>query len=344
MKRYCLFIVVVALLLSGCARKEAPDFALLQPEMGVAMTHPDKMEEDSQGQTLINFPGVLPSRYFVETQDISLRGVWPVIFVSLNDAKAPVKKGFCYTVPEYSLDKNIFGIVPIDCSVLGKRNEFDKKQYSALLPNRDGGVWMASPIGVVAGRVELIDEEYYDWEKFDGTSEESALYRQEIARQIGFTLSEIDEIWAQRINNPDFELTKSAVVEIPIESGNQLWEDYRARMFSAMGMSDVTIMPNGDKTLTWMSEEEMRQLLAHNPGLTPWQRFLRRLNIPLGPPIAMGIGLGSSVLNGGIAALMDSTWDTCTARGVCKRRDLSEQIAYLVNLFQKEKMKNITGE
>ncbi len=57
----------------------------------------------------------------------------------------------------------------------------------------------------------------------------------------------------------------------------------------------------------------------------------------------MALGFASSMVDGGIAAFFDTTWNACVARGTCQRRDLSEQMALVYQLYQEERIKNMTG-
>ncbi len=329
-------LVVVALLSGGCAnQKGAPSFALLQPEQSMVVVHPDKMEEE--GGTIVTFTGVLPVRFLVEV-DNGVRGVWPLPGVSLSDKDAPRINGFCYSVEKYAFNKNPWGIpAPMQCVILSDYKTLVDGQYAFALTNKDGGVWMASPIGEVQGyEYTIVDDETYDWQKFESDPE----YAIELMQEVGKTLPVINEVWKNRIEGFGVEMTVDDVQEIPIAEGNPKWEKFREKLLAEMN-SELRL-PDGEIVASYLSEEDMKNLLRRNPGITLWQKFLSRLRLPIGTLEVMALGFASSMVDGGIAAFFDTIWNACVARGTCQRRDLSEQMALVYQMYQKEHVKNIT--
>lgn len=349
-------LAVFVLLSGGCAnQKGAPSFALLQPEQSMMVVHPDKMEET--GGTIVIFTGVLPIRFLVETENGRIRGVWPLIGVSLIDKDAPrINNGFCYSVEQYAFDKNPWGIpAPMQCVILSDKKTLVDGQYAFALANKDGGVWIASPIGEVQGyEYTIVDDKTYDWQKFENDPE----YAIAIMQEIGKPLSVINEVWRKRnevlkkgLKNSDKVTIKDDVQEIPIVEGNPAWKEFRERLFSEMngGLSGTQrgiTLPNGEVVASYLSKDEMKELLRHNPNITPWQKFLSRLRLPLAvlDPNMMLAGLATSAIDGGISAFFDTTWNNaCVARGTCQRRDSSEKLVFLYQKYQEERIKNMTG-
>ena len=331
-------LAVFVLLSGGCAnQKGVPSFALLQPEQSMVVVHPDKMEET--GGTIITFTGVLPVRFLVEV-DNGVRGVWPLPGVSLIDKDAPRINGFCYSVEKYAFDKNPWGIpAPMQCVVLSDKKTLIDGQYAFALANKDGGVWMASPIGNVQGYdYTIVDDKTYDWQKFESDPE----YAIELMQEVGKTLPIINEVWKNRIEGFGVEMTVDDVQEIAVVEGDPQWEAFREKLLAEM--SNELRLPDGEIVASYLSEEDMEKLLRRNPNITPWQKFLLRLRLPLNifDPDMILAGLATSAIDGGIAVFFDNVWHACVARGTCQRRDLSEQMALVYQMYQKEHIKNIT--
>ena len=332
-----LFLVLAGLLLmnGGCAQRTAPSFALVQPEQGMTVEHPDQFEKD--GGTIVTFTGVLPPRFLVEV-DKGVRGVWPLVGSSITDEEAPIVDGFCYSVPSQAFAKNPWAIIPMQCAILGSKREFTQKDYVFALVNKDGGVWIASPIGAVPTYdYTIVDDQTYDFVKFEDNFE----YRAELMREIGKSIPVINETWQKRIEGFGFTSTTDDVQEIEIVEGNPQWEAFREKLLSEMG--EALELPDGQIVASYMSEEDMETLLSKNPMITPWQRFLAHIRVPIGTPEVMAFGAASSFIDGGIAAFFDNQWNACVARGTCQRRDMSEQLAFMFELYQREHVKRMGG-
>ncbi len=339
MNRIYVFLLLVSLMSGGCAQRSLPSFALAQPEQSNTITHPDKMEK--AGGTIVEFVGALPPRFMVEV-DYGVRGVWPLVGVSLDNEQAPVIQGSCFSMEEYAFASNPWRIpAPMECFVLGNKKELMDKKYAFVLVNKDGGVWMASPIGSVIGyEYTIIDDNksngvYYDYRKFEDDRE----YAISLMKEIGKTIPVIEKAYHKRLASFGVKFVGSAVQEISIKEGDPKWEEFRTRLLDEMNSG--LELPDGEVVVSYLSQDEMKKLLSRNPRLTPWQRFLSGLQLPLGTPEVMAIGFASSVINSGIAGFLDDRWNVCTARGMCQRRDMSEQLAFMYHLYQKEYMKNM---
>jgi len=337
MNRYPIYFLfgIIVLLSGGCANKIMPDFALTQPAQNMTVTHPDQMEDD--GGTIVTFTGVLPPRFLVEV-DKGVRGVWPLPGVSLINEEAQIISGFCYSVPDEAFQANPWAIVPMQCVILSDKKTLIDEQYAFALANKDGGVWIASPIGQVQGYEHtIVDDQTYDFEKFESDPK----YAIELMQEIGKTVPVINETWKGRVQGFGVKMTADDVQEIAIIEGNPQWEKFREKMLAEMG-SELRL-PDGEIVASYLSEEDMEQLLRRNPHITSWQRFLSRLRLPIGTPEMMAFGAATSMIDGGIAAFFDNQWSAYVARGTCQRRDLSEQIALVYQLYQQEHVKRMTG-
>jgi hypothetical protein len=323
------------LFLNGCASR-VPDFALVQPEQGMTVMHPDQLEKN--GGTILTYTGILPNRFVSETNE-TLAGVWPSVGVSLTDEKAPIISGFCYSVPAMAFGKkNPWAMVVAQCVALGNKSDIVSKQYAFATVNRDGTLWIASPIGIVPGyKYTIVDDRTYNWEKF----KDEPKYRIEIMKEIGKTIPVINETWKKRIEGFGVEMTEDDVQEIAIVDGNPKWEAFRKKMLSDIGYQ--LKLPDGEIVASYLSEEDMEKLLAKNPMITPWQRFVSRLRLPIGTPEIMALGAASSMIDGGIASFMNTAWESMTARGVCQRRDFSELLELVLGMYQEEHIKNMIG-
>ena len=318
MKKVFLFLIVV-FFLAGCAGKKAPHFARIQPVDGISATHPDEMLKS--GGYITTFTAIMPPQFLVEAR-YGVKGIWPVVADDMSDENAPLIDGFCFAMEDRSFDHNPWGFIILKCVFTGAPRDFSR--YKFALVNKDGGVWMASPIGK-----KIIDDKIYDFQKFESDFK----YRKEILEKVGASLREINVFWQVRASELGMTLAYGDVARIPVNSHSLLWQDFRKEFIAAMGY-ELTL-PNGKHVVSVISRDEMVTTLARNPRITPWQKFLSRLVVPLGTPEVMAIGAASSVLNGGIAALLDTDWHVRVARGTVQLRETSAQMVYLMHKYEK---------
>lgn len=310
----CVVVIVLVVFLGGCSTKQAPDFARLQPEMGVSVQMP------SSGIITI-IPGILPAEFLVEVHH-GVKGVWPIVGGHQKDEKAQIVNGFCFSLESQSFEKNVWGIVaPIKCVLTGTRGEL--KDYRFAIVNKDGGVWITSPIGG-----EMLDDKKWDFRKF----EKDHKYRNQILDRVGLTLDEVNGFWQERFGEMKIAVKGGAVQEISIVDGNPAWQDFQKEFIREMGYE--LDMPDGTTVVSHLSGEEMQKLLAKNPHITGWQRFLSRLAVPIGTPEVMLFGTATSVLQGGIAALIEDDWKVRVARGTVQLKDTSDQVVFLTEKIQ----------
>ena len=318
------FAVALLLFLGGCAQqRHVPSFALAQPAEGVTAIHPDEMEKD--GGILTQFTAVLPPQFLVEVEH-GVKGVWPLVAGHMTDSEAKIQDGFCYAVESLSFSNNPWGIVPMQCVIVGGIKDFDG--YKLALVNKDGGVWISSPSGG-----SMLDDRSWNVEDFEDDFD----HRREVLDKVGKTLQEINQFWIDQFLHLGME-TDGDVFEIVVGSSDE-WQIFRQSFIAEMGY-ELT-MPDGSVVVSSISRDEMVNRLARNPRITRWQKFLSRLSIPIGTPEVMAFGAASSVLNGGIAAMIDNEWKVRVARGSGQHRDHAEQMVYLMQQFQKSNAENM---
>lgn len=320
--KFFLMVIVVIVLLSGCfGNKHVPKFAFTDPEKGVSVIHPDQIQKQANKVTTITV--VLEPGLLVEAD--GLAGAWPVL-VEVDDK---IREGFCYSLTNRS-EKNPWGVLFAEYVFVGGIKDLTNKKLIGV--NQDGGAWAISPTGDFVSQ----SDGGFDSEKF----EDDLVYRKSIFQRVGKTPEEINVFWREFFSTQGIILAGdfSAVEEVTI--GSPEWEAFRKRLLSEMGHDYV--MPDGEIRTGYVSRKELQKIVATNPRMTGWQRFMDALFIPLAPtPEAIIFGLGSSLLKGGIAAWMSSSWNGKTARAECQRRDLASQLRFLTGFYQdKIKKKN----
>lgn len=322
--KFFLMVIVAIVFLGGClGNKHVPKFAFTDPERGVSVLHPDQIQKQTNKITTITV--VLEPGLLVEAD--KLAGAWPV----LAEVDDKIKEGFCYSLTKRS-EENPWGALFAEYVFVGGIKDLITRKLIGV--NQDGGAWAISPTGDFVSQ----SDGGFDSEKF----EEDLEYRKNIFQRVGKTPEEIDVFWRDFFSTQGIILAGnfSAVEEIAI--GSDRWEVFRKRLLSEMGHNYV--MPDGQIRTGYVSKKELQKIVATNPRMTGWQRFMDALFIPLAPtPEAIAFGLGSSLLKGGIAAWMSSGWRGKTARAECQRRDLASQMRFLTGFYQ-EKLKKKNDE
>lgn len=315
---YLAVMLLFVFLFGGCANTETkrlPDYARVM-ERGSSAPHPDAMKQD--GDSIVVFHVMIPPEFVVlETEKPSFDGVWPIIAKDMFGESSLLEEGFCYSEGLKNLGEVLF--VRGECVMIGAtKNDF--KNYRFILANKDGGVWLASPFG---GRVlsEGQSEGRWDFGRFENEN----AYQKGIFEKIGFTLEEIDEAWQSIVGVYGFRVQD--VKEIEMSKSSSDWKEFKERYTAELGYG--LQLPSGERVVSNFSRDKMVQLLAHNPLMTPKQRFLQHLNVSIGTPKMMIFGTLSSILKGGIAATIDSEWRASVARGTVQRKDLAPHIRHI---------------
>jgi LPS sulfotransferase NodH len=300
-------LLVLVLLLAGCAGNKPPKFALVDSHQGVSVDHPDQMAKETDKITV--FPVVFHSFLNVECYN-GYQGVWPVVAHRQGE---PLKQGFAYINKEYS--QNPFRFPIMEAVFLGGKSEL--KDYRIAIFNRDGVVWMFSPFGEV-----FSESDGYDSEKL----EEDPEYRQKAFQAYGMKFSEVENSWKKLFRKHGVSV-KQIVQEVKI--GTPGWQELRKRLLS--NFSEGYEMPNGEIRAGHFKTEEFRRIASQNPEITGWQRFFAGLRIPVVPsPEAVAFGAASSLINSGIQEMIPGEeWHGHTANSSCKRKDLAKQFRFI---------------
>lgn len=315
-----IFAVILAVLgLAGCASmgtKPVPDFAFTSPEKRVSVPHPDQIKQETQ--TITTFLFVINPKFLVEAK--GLKGVWPAL-AQVNEG---YKEGFAYSLSDLS-EKLPWGVVVGEAVFLGSKKEFEESKF--VIPNQDGGAWLAAPNSVILDA----EKGEYDCEKFEDNKE----YRSQIFQDGGMTLSEIRVFWQKFLHARGIDTAKDFVVVNEIKIGSSEWKEFRERLLGEMGNGYQ--MPNGQLRTGFLSREDLQKEVMKNPRMTPWQRFMEALSIPIFPsPEGMAFGAASSLVRGGIAAWMSTQWNAGTARSNCERRDVAPQLSFMDKFYQRK--------
>ena len=314
--RYIAYVFCCLVALSGCAvgnQGKVPSFAMVQGEAGVALPHPDAVEDKNKGETLVTFTAIGPPEFIVETRG-TLKAVYPLVGAHMSDPSKKIEDGFCYVEESKALEKNPWGLIPAVCTVTGTKKQFEKYRWTIV--NQDGGVWATSPTATA-----MIDDKQWDFMKF----ENDFTHRTKVLTKVGDTLYEINEFWKERYREIG-QVPKNDVYEIQIDPKNPKWQAYREKLIKEMGFSIA--LPNGDPVVSTVDREKMVEILAEVPRVTKWQKMVSHLGVSIGTPEVMAVSAASSILNGGIAALFDNQLYTNTARGLAQRRDFAPHMRY----------------
>jgi len=189
------------------------------------------------------------------------------------------------------------------------------RNYYFLLSNRDGMVWLFSPTGRVFTR-----EAGYDSKKLESDQE----YRAKIFSGLGLNLQEIYSLWLEQGWD-----CRENLETIQIHPKNPNWLAFEKNLLKSLPyqyqMADGKIITSG------FDEKALKEAIQTNPGLTPWQRFLRRVNIPGVPsPEALGFSAISSILNFGFQELVsDPNIYGNSASATVTRAEMARQIEFV---------------
>lgn len=300
-------LLVLAIFLSGCVT--TPNFAINTIEGSASAVHPHQMEKEAVFIT--RFPVVFPPKLLVETVGTGFIGTWPVIAVDARDPNLGIKSGFAYFKQDYS--KTPWRLPLLEAVFYGKIG--DLKNYYFLMSNRDGMVWVFSPTGKSFSR-----EAGYDSKKLEADQE----YRAKVFSGLGLNLQEIYGFWLKQ--GWDF---KGEIESIEIDSKNPAWLAFEKDLLKSLPHQYK--MADGKIIASSFDEKGLKEAIQSNPGLTPWQRFLRQFRIPGVPsPEALGFSTISSVLNFGFQELVsDPNIYGNSASATVTRAEMAEQIEFV---------------
>ena len=303
-----LVVLFLAIFLGGCA-SVAPDFAFKTVEESASANHPDQMQKEVDFVT--RFPVVFPPKLLVETAGIGFIGTWPVIAVNASDPELKIKSGFAYFKQGYL--ETPWKLPLLEAVFYGELE--DLRNYYFLLSNRDGMVWVFSPTGKVFTR-----KDGYDSKKLESDQN----YRAEVFSGLGMNLQEIYAFWLKQGWD-----CRDNLETIQINSGNPAWVRFEKNLLKSLPyqyqMADGKIIASG------FDGKALEEAIKTNPGLSPWQRFLKGLRVPVVPsPEALGFSAISSILNFGFQELVsDPNIYGNSASATVTRAEMAEQIEFV---------------
>lgn len=306
-KGWIFVLLILVMVLGGCVT--TPKFAVKTIEGSASAVHPDQMEKETSFIT--RFPMVFPPKLLVETVGTGFIGTWPVIAVDARDPNLKIQSGFAYFKQAYS--QTPWRLPLLEAVFYGKIG--DLKNCYFLLSNRDGMVWVFSPTGKSFSR-----ETGYDSQKLESDQE----YRAKVFSGLGLNLQEIYGFWLEQ--GWDF---RGEIESIEIDSENPAWVTFEKNLLASLPHQYQ--MADGKIVASSFDEKGLKEAIQSNPGLTPWQRFLRQFRIPGVPsPEALGFSAISSVLNFGFQELVsDPKIHGNSASATVTRAEMAEQVEFV---------------
>jgi len=310
LKGLLLFLLIGIVLISGCATKSGPlSFASTNLEDGANVDHPDQIKKETDNICI--FPIIFPRELLVECLGIGYIGTWKLLSIDMMDPSRKIVESFVY-FKKGSYEKTPWGLPLMEAVVLGKLE--DIKNYRFLLANRDGMVWLFSPLGRCYS-----EKDGYDSKKLEDNQE----YRDKVFTELGMSMYDIFDAYRQR------DMLKGlSFGEIKIDSLD--WKDFKKNLLASMPYEYT--MPEGNIVASAHKKEQIQALIKTNPGLTGWQRFLERMYLPVADPKTMGLIGISQLLNHGFKELTGSPeLKGYSANSVIKRKDLADQFKFLID-------------
>ncbi|GEM_PF-4980267 len=313
--RLVLITFLSLFVLTGCATK-VPKFGITELENSVSAPHPDQIRKD--GNTIVIFPLIFPPKLLVECVGIGFNGTWKVISVDQRDPTRKIQEDFAY-FKKGSYEKTPWGLPLLETVSLGKLE--DLKYHRFLLANRDGMIWLFSPMG----------RSYPQKEGYDSQRLEKDLdYRTAVFQEFGMNLEEIFQAWLKL-----GLIEKISLGEIKIDSPE--WDLFEKDFQASLGNSFT--LASGKIVGSSASKERIQELVRTNPHLNGWQRIMERLYIPVATSVEVLVFAGiSTILNHGIQELTaDPVYKANSANSTITRKELSAQFEFLVEQFNQKK-------
>jgi len=316
-KLFTIFVLTISLLVSaGCSiHNGPPSFAITELENSISVPHPDEIKKSSSFITV--FPLVFNPKLLVECVGTGFEGTWKVIAVDIRSSTLDIKEGFAY-FKKGDYEKTPWKLPLLEAVFPGKLD--DTKNYRFILPNRDGMVWLFSPMG----RIYPKENGYYY------TKLESDInYRAIVFQGLGMNLWEILRAWEK------LDLTeKISIGEIKINSPE--WDVFRKELLTSL--SNGYQLANKKLVASNSTKKQLQETIKTNPQLTSWQRFLGGLYIPIIPsPEALGYAGISAVLNHSFQELTSGpVYGGNSASSTITRGEMAEQFEFLIEHFNEE--------
>ncbi len=303
----------------GCAtHNRPPSFAITKLENSVSVPHPDQLKESSEFITI--FPLVFNPKLFVECVGTGFEGTWKVLAEDRRNPTLALKEGFAY-FKKGGYEKTPWGFPLLEVVFLEKLE--DSKNYRFILPNRDGMVWLFSPMGRVYSR-----EGGYDCNKF----ESDLHYRNFVFQKVGMNLWEIFQAF-RKLGLAE----KISIGEIKI--GSLEWDVFEKDLLASL--PNGYQMPGGKRVVSSLDRKSFQKTSKTNSRLNGWQRLLEDINVPFPfTPEALAYGGISTLFNFGIKeAIADPIYGGNSADSTITRKETAAQFEFLVEHFNKNRQK-----
>ena len=308
---FLLILIPVLFLLGGCGSKSASVSANGLPEAEQAISVPNPVELEKNGeQYIVVFPLILsPELWGAEgfSNNKVSGGVWPVMTSNSNGSLG--KKGYAFIT-----EMNFWGDNIMQAIVVGRKAEVGKIMYLS----RDGHTAQN-----VSG-----EEADYGSEKFD----KDLSYQSQVFSQSGSSIQEVEAFWRKYSRSRGLEIPANFQFVEEIKIGTPRWEKFKADL--ATRLSEKYKMPNGEIRSGFMSLDDFRKEASKNNGTTPGQRFGRSVFVPATiDPITLGVGTVGSFLNGLINA-SNGPMEGFYSMAECRRGDLKPRFKEMSDNFK----------
>jgi hypothetical protein len=296
------------LFLAGCG---SPEFAVKTAEDGASVPHPDEIGKNAEYVTFC--PIVINPRLLAEAPLAGFIGSWPIIAVDRRAPTLKIKTGFAYFKKSYP--KMPWKIPALEMVFVGRVK--DLKNYLFILSNRDGMVWLFSPTGQM---YSVGEENGYDFKKLESDPD----YRDWVFSKFGRSLQEMYSFWLRKGWD-----CRNSIGEARV--GTKEWSVFRKGLLDSF---DYKYELDGEITASNFNEEQFKEAIKTNTGLTTWQVILKNLNLPVMTPTpeALGFSVLSSLVNTGFQSLVSNrVYAGSSASATMTREEMADYIAFIYN-------------
>lgn len=306
------FIVLAAM--TGCASsgKSLPDMAMEDPAQAVSVKAPEQLELEEE-KKVTTFTAVMDPGLWTEV--VAGSGVWPAL---ARSTEGELKKGYAYLS-----EVNYWGDFLLRFVFVGEENISPDSRI--LYFNRDAGWAYTLEGNEVNGD--------YNPKKFDGDEE----YQEELFTEFGMTIKDLDRFWISYLRkrgfDPSSDLSSAQYLEI---GDNKDWKDFKKKLLSKM--KHKYRIGDDQTRISYLSEEQFKQVAVSIPGFDGSGRFLKESKLPLVALPFTGVGMaaasGASVLSSAVTASIDDDWSGFYGRAECLRHELAPMFRDLSRVYK----------
>lgn len=277
----CLLFFELGCIAQKKKRPKPPDFAVTNLEDSVTAPHPDQLKKE--GDSIVIFPLIFPAELMLECTRVGWGGTWKVIAVDQRDPSLEIQIGFAYFKQTDGYPQNPWGTPLLEGVFIGKLE--DLKYYKFILANRDGMVWLFSPMAKTFSSEDTGEERViYSSRRL----EEDINYRRWVFSEYGMNLWQISQAFSVSGIQE-----KISIGEIRI--GSEDWKSFEKDFI--ISLPESYEMGNGKIVSSSSQIGEVQRLVKINPRLNGWQRFMDVLNVPISTPEMMALSGISQVIN-----------------------------------------------